>query len=166
VIQLFLGLTVLNLLCLSITAALGYAVMQRGADWGSYHQLAGVLATLVCCAVHCIVFTYFIATAKWLLHAIEVKQLDPAIALPTRSFKAQAFPAAVIAMLFTFAAAVLGAATLSYEIPPLWHHAMALLSISVNVAVAVVEYRSITRNGQIIDHVLERINGEKATAAG
>ncbi|HWP39314.1 MAG TPA: hypothetical protein VNL70_00215, partial [Tepidisphaeraceae bacterium] len=65
-IRLFLGLTAFNLLCLLIAAALGYAVMFRGSAMGPYHQLAGVLATIVCCAVHCVVFTYFIATAKWI----------------------------------------------------------------------------------------------------
>lgn len=164
-IQLFLGLTVFNLLCLSITAALGYAVMITGPRWGSYHQLVGVLSTISCMAVHCIVFTYFIATAKWVLHAIELKRLDPALAAPTRSFKSQAFPAAVLAMASTFAAAVVGAATFSYGIAPLWHHVLALLAIAINAAVAVVEYRSIGRNAALIDQILEQVNGPSGGSA-
>src|SRR3954463_5476586 len=123
-IPLFVGLTIFNLLSLSIAAALGYAVMLGGPRYGSYHQLTGVLATIACCAVHCIVFTYFIATAKWVQHAIDVKHLDQSLAAPTRSFKSQAFPAALLAMTIVFITAVVGVATISYGLRPIWHHVL------------------------------------------
>jgi hypothetical protein len=158
VIPLFLGVTIFNLLCLAITASLGYIVMYRGPAFGPYHQLAGVLSTIACCAVHCIVFTYFAATSKWIQHAIDVKHLDPKLAMPTRSFKAQAFPAAMIAMGSVFLAAVAGAITFNYGTRPIWHHAMALLAIVINIVAARIEYRSIQRNGDLIDGVLGEIN--------
>src|SRR3954465_14143719 len=96
-IPLFLALTAVNLLALCSTAALGYGV-SNGHAWSSYHQLAGGLSTIVCCAVHCVVFTYFMATSKWVQHAVTVKRLDDALVAPTRSFKAHAFPAAILAM--------------------------------------------------------------------
>jgi hypothetical protein len=165
VIPLFLGVTIFNLLCLAITASLGYVVMLRGPALGPYHQLAGVLATLACCAVHCIVFTYFAATSKWIQHAIDVKHLDPKLATPTRSFKAQAFPAALAAMSVVFLAAVAGAITFNYGVRPIWHHVMALLAIGVNVWAATVEFRAIKQNGRLIDELLERINGPAAKTA-
>ncbi|MGH7177445.1 MAG: hypothetical protein ACREJC_08705, partial [Tepidisphaeraceae bacterium] len=120
-IPLFIGITAVNLLCLAVATWLGWGV-SHGRDWGAYHQLAGALAALVCVGVHCIVFTYFMATAKWIQHAIEVKQLDPRIAAPTRSFKAQALPAALLAMSSTFASALFGAATFSHYLQgPNWH---------------------------------------------
>jgi hypothetical protein len=158
VIPLFLGVTIFNLLCLTTTALLGYVVMFRGPAFGSYHQLAGVLSTIACCAVHCIVFTYFAATAKWIQHAIDVKHLDPKLALPTRSFKAQAFPAALMSMGIVFLAAVAGAITFNYGIRPIWHHVMALLAIGVNFWAAIIEFRAIKRNGELIDSILQQIN--------
>src|SRR3954465_9771930 len=110
---LFLILTIINLLCLLGTAVLGYGTAVT-ADWSGYHQLAGALATICCCAVHCVVFTYFIATAKWIQHAVSVKNLSTEHIGPTRSFKAQAFPAALLAMASVFAAAVVGVITFSY----------------------------------------------------
>jgi hypothetical protein len=150
-----------NLLCLSITLALGYGVIANPA-WGSWHQLSGVTATLTCCAIHCIVFTYFIATAKWIRHAIEVKHLDPALAEPTRSFKAQAFPAALCAIFTVFLAAVIGVATLSYQLRPLLHHIAALIALAVNAGSAVLEYRAIRRNATLIDQLLLKINPKRA----
>ena len=159
-LSLFLALTAFNLLCLLLTAALGYA--YGGSEVTQWHALAGVVATITCCAVHCVVFTYFIATAKWLQHAVTVKGLDPSLVRPTRSFKMQAFPAALLAMTSVFAAALFGAARVNYDISPLWHHAAAWIAIAINAGVAFVEYRAIARNGQLVDSVLALINIESA----
>jgi hypothetical protein len=156
-IPLFLSLTLFNLLLLAATTALGYSVMF-GRGWGTFHQLCGALATLICCAVHCVVFTYFIATAKWIQHAVTVKKLDDSLTTPTRSFKAQAFPAALLAMTVVFVTAVIGAATFSYGIRPIIHHALAIASLVVNIICAIVELRAIKRNGELIDRILQTIN--------
>jgi len=110
--------------------------------------------------VHCTVFTYFIATGKWVKEAIQIRHLDPRLAVPTRKFKAKAFPAALAAMMIVFFTAILGVARLSYGISPLWHQAVALISIAVNVAVAVVEYRTIAENARLIDSILQSLNDQ------
>lgn len=155
-IALFLGLTAFNLLCLVLCALLGYYV--GGTESGQWHQLAGLAAMLICCGVHCVVFTYFIATAKWVQHAIVVKNLDAALATPTRSFKRQAFPFALLAMGVTFAATLLGAARFSYGISARWHEVLAWFAIATNAGVAAVEYRAIARNAALIDDVLAHIH--------
>jgi len=155
-IPLFVGLTAVNLLCLITSAVLGYVCVSRPA-LGGHHFLVGSLATLCCCAVHCIVFTYFIATAKWVQHAITVKQLDPQLLVPTRSFKAQAFPAAVSAMAVVFFTAILGAARQSYGLSIVWHHLSAIVAIAMNLAAALIELAAIRRNGQLIDGILATV---------
>lgn len=157
-ISLFLGLTLVNLLCLGTATALGYMSLSDGGESKGIHILAGALGTLVCVGVHCVVFTYFIATAKWVQHAVLIKQLDASLAAPTRSFKRQAFPAALLAMGIVFATAILGAARDNYGIPRIWHHSFSLASLAVNLVVAAVEYRAISRNGLLIDSILDRIN--------
>ena len=161
-ISLFLGLTLANLICLCTAAALGYWYGEEGA--GQWHVAAGALAAIVCCAVHCVVFTYFIATAKWMQHAIAVKGLDPALATPTRSFKAQAFPAALAAIAMVFVTAVLGAAADNQYVKPLVHHLVALTMIATNVLSAIAEYRAIRNNGLLIDRVLELASAREAGA--
>jgi hypothetical protein len=157
-IPLFLGLTALNLLCLGTAAALGYAF--GGTARGGQHILAGAVAAMVCCGVHCVVFTYFVATAKWVQHAIDVRRLDPALAAATRSFRAQAFPAAIGAIAAVLLAAFSGAAADNYHGEAgTWHHALVLVALAINAFAAVIEYRAIARNGRLIDRVLEKING-------
>jgi hypothetical protein len=163
-LSLFLALTGFNLLCLLLTAALGYT--HGGSEVTQWHALAGVVATITCCAVHCVVFTYFIATAKWVRHAVTVKQLDPSLVAPTRSFKLQAFPAALLAMVVVFAAALFGAARVSYGVSPTYHHVIAWIAVAINVLVAVTEYRAIARNGRLIEDILAQISRASMTATG
>jgi len=161
-IPLFVGLTLVNLIGLGAAGALGYAA-KAGYPVGPWHVLAGALAALVCCAVHCVVFTYFAATAKWVQHAISVKHLDPSLSGPTRSFKTQAFPAALLAMGATFLAAVAGAGADNFRGAwASWHHALAIGALVVNVLAATVEFRAIARNGRLIDGILERVNAAAA----
>ena len=155
--MLFVILTVINLLCLLGTAVLGYG-NSVASEWSGYHQLAGALATICCCAVHCVVFTYFIATSKWIQHAVSVKNLPTTHVEPTRSFKAQAFPAALLAMLSVFAAAVSGVITFSYRINPRIHLFVTIAAVVINGVVALIEYRAICRNSALIDGILEQIN--------
>src|SRR4051812_32198280 len=112
-VPLFLCLTALNLMCLTAAIALGYAV--GGTPRGGWHIFAGAAAALVCCGVHCVVFTYFAATSKWVQHAVAVKRLDASLARPTRSFRAQAFPACMAAIAAAGLAAFAGAAADAYR---------------------------------------------------
>ena len=165
-IPLFLGLTALNLLCLSAAAALGYA--YGGGDRAQWHMLVGAAATLVCCAVHCVVFTYFSATSKWVQHAVLVKALDPSLSAPTRSFKAHAFPAAMAAIAAALLAAFSGAYVDAYRFHGATaapHRLLAWGALAVNAGAAFIEYRAIASNGRLIDTVLGKIQESAAPVA-
>ena len=156
-VPLFIGLTLVNLLGLCAAGALGYA-SRHGYGVGPWHILAGAMAALTSCGVHCVVFTYFVATAKWVQHAVTVKRLDPSLTAPTRSFRAQAFPAAMLAIAVVFLTAFVGAAADNYHGRwHAWHHGLAIAALTINVLVALVEYRAIDRNARLIDGVLARI---------
>lgn len=158
-IPLFLGLMIANLAALLGTIGLGYAAVASpgSASLRGWHMLAGTLAAILCIAVHCIVFTYFIATAKWIQHAVSVKGLDASYTTPTRSFKAQAFPAALGAIAAVFAAAIFGAAVDTRLVATGWHHALALAAVGVNLLAAAIEYAAVSRNGRLIDRILAQI---------
>jgi hypothetical protein len=157
---LFLVITAFNMACLAGAAGLGY--LLGGADTTQWHPLAGVAAVLICVCTHCIVFTYFIATAKWIQHAVSVRSLDEQLLAPTRSFKMQALPAALLAMAATFATAISGAASVNYFAWPVWHHVLSWAALAINLLVALVEYRAIVRNGRLIDDILARMTASAA----
>jgi uncharacterized membrane protein len=159
-IPLFLGLTVSNLTALLAAIGMGYyAAGHAGAHAGSargWHTLAGAMTLMLCIAVHCVVFTYFIATTKWIQHAVSVKGLDDAFAAPARSFRRRAFGAALASMLMVFLTAVLGAAVDTRLAAGVWHHLLALAAFGVNLGAAGVEYVAIAGNGRLIDRILEQ----------
>ena len=162
-IPLFIGLTLVNLLTFAVAGAIGY-LGQRGYDVRGWHILAGALAGIVSCGVHCFVFTYFVATAKWIQHAVQVKNLAPALVSPTRSFKAQAFPAAMLAIIVSLIAVFSGAARDTHMISRAAHHSITIAAFVINIAVAAIEYRAIARNGRLIDTILARIAPTSAEA--
>lgn len=156
-IPLFLGLTISNLCALLAAVCLGYAGVGAAGGLRSWHMMCGAMALLLCIAVHCVVFTYFIATAKWIQHAVTVKRLDANYTAPTRSFKAQAFPAALGAMLAVFVTAIFGAAADNQMASIHWHHVLALGAFGVNLLAAAVEYQAISHNGKLIYRILADI---------
>lgn len=158
-IPLFLGITLANFIALGTAVILGYRATADPSG-GQWHRLVGALAAIVCCGVHCVVFTYFIATAKWVRHAISLKSLDPALLAPTRSFKAQAFPAALASMFMVFVTAMMGAAADNYLISPAWHHLTALAMLATNLGAACVEFVAVRRNGALIDRILAQVNAQ------
>ena len=155
-IALFLGLMLANFVFLIATAVLGYAGMASGVAPG--HRFFGALAAMVCCGVHCVVFTYFVATGKWVGHAILVKQLDPKLAEPIGPLRRAAFAAALGVITLAVITAIVGAAVDNQYVSPVWHHLMAVGLLAGNLVAAAVEYRSIRDNGLVIDGILARIN--------
>jgi hypothetical protein len=155
-IVLFLGLMLANFVLLIGTAMLGYMGMSGGI--GSWHRLAGALAAMVCCGVHCVVFTYFVATGKWVAHAILVKGLEPKLAEPIGPLRRGAFVAALSVIGLTIATAIVGAAVDNQYLSPPWHQVLAILLLAGNGVAAFVEYRCIRDNGLVIDAILARIN--------
>jgi len=145
---------------------MGYTLAGHGDGHAtSLHLMLGVMTTMACIGVHCVVFTYFIATAKWIQHAVSVKSLPQELVEPTRSFKMQAFPAALLAMGSVFLTAILGAAADNYAVSAKVHFGAAIAAILVNAIVAQREYAAIVKNGKLIDGLLERINGPAAPSA-
>ena len=156
-IQLFLGLTIANILAIILSITLGYTSVGGADKMRMWHMLSGALTLLLCIGVHCVVFTYFIATSKWIQHAVTVKNLKPDFMTPTRSFKALAIPALLLAILSVFITAIGGAMADNRYISIHWHHFLALAALATNLVCATFEYRAISSNSQLIDRVLADI---------
>jgi hypothetical protein len=149
---LFLGLMLANFICLIATAIVGYAGMA------AWHRLFGALASIVCVGVHCVVFTYFIASGRWIAHAIWIKQLEPSLAAPTRPLRKAAFASALTVITLAIATAIIGAAVDNQYLAPPWHQTLAILLLAANVLAGLIQFHAIRGNGMVIDGILARIN--------
>jgi hypothetical protein len=168
--RIFVGLALLDALTLTGAFVVGLVSwLSGGAASGAQvyllHFVLGLTAAILTLLVHCLIFTYFLGTGRW------VKEVGLAYHLPdeplpklTRELKRWTFPPALAAMLVTIASAAAGAGVQLREWPWYAHGSLALAALLVNGAAFVIEYRNVRTNGAVIDQVLvevERIRAER-----
>jgi hypothetical protein len=157
--RIFTTLATINGLALVLSAVLGWWSARGGrgvSEDALYlaHFGFALAASILTLLVHCIVFTYFLGTGRW------VKEVKYAYRLPdepwprlTRDLKRRTFPIALAAMLVTIAAAASGAGRQLQEWPWQVHASLALATLAVNLFAFVLEYRNISINGHAIENV-------------
>lgn len=176
-IPLFLGLTAVNMLLLAGVFGLGLGATDaqgRPAALFALHITLGITSGLVCALTHSAVYTYFMATSRWLQAAADKADLDPArFVAGALARKTRALLVALAAILLTGAAMFAGAGTdptMNRLWPPEVHWLLAASALAVNLASAWIEFGLIGDQGRLMDKVLAILNaapdvGIKKTAA-
>ena len=134
----------------------------------AWHMVSGMISAVFTLLVHCLIFTYFLGTGRW------VKEVAGAYHLPdepwpklTREFKRRAFPPALFAMLSVIAAVASGAgAQTASESWWSWSHpVLAILALVINGWAYVVEYRTVAANSGVMDHVMAEVEERQRASA-
>jgi len=128
------------------------------------HFYLGLGTAMCVLLVHCLIFTYFLGTGRWVKEVGLAYQL-PDVPYPklTRELKRQTFPPALFSMLSVIAAAAAGAGAQLQAWPWYVHAALAFFALAVNLWAIRIEYRNVETNAGIIQAVLvevDRIRGE------
>lgn len=169
--RIFLTLASVNALALVVSFLLGLTSMLRHGVENALdptyqvHFLVGLLTAILTLLVHCIIFTYFLGTGRW------VKEVGLAYSLPddpwpklTRELKRSTFPPALFAMLITIATSAAGTGVQLRAWDWWVHGSLALLTLLINGWAFRVEYRNVRTNAAVIDAVLrdvDRIRAER-----
>jgi hypothetical protein len=135
----------------------------RRADIFIVHFVLGLTTALGILLVHCIIFTYFLGTGRWVKEVgIAYKLPDAAWPKMTRELKRATFPPALFAMLFGIATAASGAGAQLQA----WHwsiHAtLAFATLLVNLWAFRIEWQNVTINAQVIQAVLDDVDRIRA----
>lgn len=167
--RIFTSLAVLNAIGLLASFILGSVSKWHGsildADDPTFliHFCVGLATAMLTLLVHCLIFTYFLGTGRW------VKEVTLAYQLPdepwhklTRELKRKTFPPALIAMLVTIATSAAGAGTQLQEWSWLIHGSLAIIALAVNGWAFLVEYRNVTANAAVIEAVLDEVDRIRA----
>src|SRR4051812_20761983 len=165
----FLTLALTNALALLVTFALGsWSKLTDGLhDPASraylLHFLFGLFTGVGTILTHCLIFTYFLGTGRW------VKEVTLAYDLPdvpwhkrTRDLKRATFPPALAAMLITIATAAGGAGAQLQHWPWQLHLALGLATLAINGWAFRLEYRNLTENAGVLDAVLREVDRVRA----
>jgi len=164
-LPLFLGLTAANLLLLVTVFILGLFVIDpadeptAGYDW---HIPLGVAAGLMAAFTHVAIYMYHMATARWLQAATDKagtplsRWVEPALRRKRRVFVLMM--SAVAATMLAMFSGALADRTFRPLLPGEVHLAVAALTIAINVAVALSEYRHLRAQGALMDDALQLLN--------
>jgi hypothetical protein len=161
--RIFITLAAAVALALLATFALGCASRFVSHDLYMIHFNLGLFAALGTLLVHCLIFTYFLGTGRW------VKEVALAYSMPdrpwpklTRELKRKTFPPALFAMLITIATAAAGAGAQVEVWHWLVHASLALATLAVNFWAFGVEYRNVGINACAIEAVMAEIDRLRA----
>src|SRR5437764_12234590 len=149
--RIFLTLAAADALALAVAFALGcWSKLTDGLHAPAssaylLHFLFGLFTAVGTILTHCLIFTYFLGTGRW------VKEVTLAYDLPdepwhkrTRELKRATFPPALAAMLITIATAAGGAGAQLQAWPWQVHLALGTVTLLVNLWAFRLEYRNVT----------------------
>jgi len=164
-ISLWLGLTIANMLLLSAVFLLGLQAVTpdgTGTTLYVYHVSLAIAAGLMCLLAHLSVYTYFMATCKWLVAATEKAGLAvERFVIPAGTNKRRSFPVVMGAIAAMMLAMFIGAAE-DPTAAPVWSVKLHIVAASVawvgNLMAAFVEYRLIRRQQRLMDDALQVVN--------
>jgi hypothetical protein len=161
----FSTLAAVNSLFLLLSYFLGVASKLRdgvhnpGDQTYWFHFLIGLTTAMLTLLVHCLIFTYFLGTGRW------VKEVKLAYDLPdaplpklTRDLKRRVFPPALFAMLAVIFTGMAGAAAQVGVISWLVHATLATLSLVINGWAYCVEYRCLQTNAYVLEEVMREVD--------
>jgi phosphoglycerol transferase MdoB-like AlkP superfamily enzyme len=127
------------------------------------HFYLGLATAIGILLIHCLIFTYFLGTGRW------VKEVGLAFELPdehwprlTRELKRATFPPALFAMLVGIATAAAGAGAQLQAWPWYVHASLAFLTLLVNLWAFRVEYHALVLNAHVIQAVLLEVDRIRA----
>jgi hypothetical protein len=163
--RIFATLALTDAMALIVTFALGcWSKWAGGINDPSTHVyllhfLFGVFTGVGTLLVHCLIFTYFLGTGRWVREVTLAYQLpDEPLYRRTRDLKRETFPTALGAMLLTIATAASGAGVQLQGWNWVLHFVLGIATLLVNLLVFRQEHRNVTENATIIDRVVTEVD--------
>jgi phosphoglycerol transferase MdoB-like AlkP superfamily enzyme len=127
------------------------------------HFYLGLTSAMLLLLVHCLIFTYFLGTGRW------VKEVTLGYGMPdepwhkaTRELKRRVFPPALFAMLIGIATAAAGAGAQLQAWPWQVHATLGTLTLLINLWAFRVEFRCLVENARVLAGVLEEVDRVRA----
>lgn len=165
-IPLFLGLSAANVLVLGLAFGFGLFATDATTDAPTtlytFHITVGIAAGLMTALAHTTVYTYFMATSKWLQAATDKADLDPTkFVLPALARKNRVLGIVMVAVATTILTLFAGAAsdpTVRPWLPSGVHLLMGLTAIFVNLFAAVTQFPLVQQQGLLMGHALMILN--------
>lgn len=127
------------------------------------HFHLGLWTSIGTLLVHCIIFTYFLGTGRWVKEVgIAYRLPDEPLPKTTRELKRATFPPALFSMLIAIFTSAAGAGVLFQSWAWYWHATGAVLTLAINLWAFRIEYRNLATNIVVLQAVLEEVDRYRA----
>lgn len=127
------------------------------------HFLCGLFTAVATLLVHCLIFTYFLGTGRWVREVTLAYDLpDEPLYKTTRELKRSTFPPALFAMLAVMAAAAFGAGRQLQDWPYQLHLYGSIVAIGINFWAYVIEIRGLRKTAEVLDGIYREVDRVRA----
>src|SRR5262245_32872223 len=168
-IRIFCVLAIANGIGLLLSFVFGLISMWSGgltdpnSNTFHVHFLCGLFASVTTLLVHCLIFTYFLGTGRWVREVSLAYDLpDEPLYKTTRDLKRRTFPPALFAMLSVMAVAAAGGGRMMQGWPYQLHLYGSFIAILVNFWAYRVELRGLRANEEVIAGVYQEVDRVRA----
>ena len=168
-IRIFSVLAVANGIGLILSFTFGLLSMLRGGltdpndNTFMIHFLCGLFTAVATLLVHCLIFTYFLGTGRWVREVSLAYDLpDDPLYKTTRELKRKTFPPALFAMLGTIATVAAGGGRQHLDWPYQIHLLGAIAALLLNGWAYWVETRGLLQNERILAEVYAEVGRVRA----
>lgn len=159
VIALLDGLALLATFALGVASRLSNGVRHPEDPTYLLHFNLGLFTAIGTLLAHCLIFTYFLGTGRWVKEvALAYRLPDAPLPRLTRDLKRRTFPPALFAMLTTIATAAAGAGAQLQAWPWTVHGSLAVAALLVNFWAFLIERRNVAINAATIEAVLREVD--------
>lgn len=131
--------------------------LSLGSDAFRYHFPLGLLTALFTLLTHCLVFTYFLGTNRWVKETSAAYSLGSEFTTPSRRCRTRAFAAAMISMLLVVATVASGAGAHTRTWPIMLHRVIPLATYLLMLFFFGIEHQAITEHEELTDRVMDEV---------
>jgi len=166
--QIFVVLATVSNVMLWGTFWLGYRITDSSSlseaarQQVSSHFLFALGTIMMALLVHAIVLTYFMGTGRWIEETCEAYRFEGAARTENVRLKYNVIPGMVICMILLITTGAFGAiadpaSNMQMPAAPWIHFGLAILTLTANLIVNVIESRMISRNSAVVDMIYREV---------
>ncbi len=148
-------------LILFYLATLGMAYIHHPPFTLDLHMIWGLFTATLIVLLQCLIFGFFIGSGKSIKSAVKENGLSQEWIQKTRDYKNQSYPALMLAILVSAAAAILGGGVAAGAVRVSVHQGFVWLALGLNIRSLWISYKVVVENVNAIHHINEEIQKAK-----